>query len=105
MVTAVDRWLAQLFDRDHIDETCRVLAGASEVDEAAAARVEAAQRTLTQMLVKVLTGVLDPPPATLAAPWSYVDAVGAVTLVAVSAAAAGAIRLTCRPAVAVVRDL
>lgn len=43
---AVDRWLGRLFDAGHIDETCRLLAGADEIDEAAAARVEAAQRAL-----------------------------------------------------------
>ncbi|MHB8466516.1 MAG: recombinase family protein [Acidimicrobiales bacterium] len=47
IVAALDRWLARLFDADHIDETCRILAGASEVDEVAAAKLDAARRQLT----------------------------------------------------------
>ncbi len=46
IVAAVDRWLARLFDSKHIDDTCRVLAGASEVDDAAAAPVESARHLL-----------------------------------------------------------
>jgi len=60
---------------------------------------------LSHMLVKVLTGVFDPPPASLAVPWSYLATVGAVALVSVSVTAVGAIRATQRPVVAVVRDL
>ncbi len=33
---------------------------------------------LTQMLIKVLTGVFDPPPATLAVPWPYLAAVAVI---------------------------
>src|SRR5205814_7633084 len=46
IVSALDSWLGQLFDRDHIDETCRLLATVSEVDEHLAAQVEAARRQL-----------------------------------------------------------
>ncbi len=60
---------------------------------------------LSHMLVKVLTGVFDPPPAALAVPWSYLATVGGVAIAAVSVAAVGAIRATQRPAIAVVRDL
>jgi putative ABC transport system permease protein len=42
------------------------------------------------VLVKLLTGVFDPPPETLAIPWSYLSALIAVTVIAVSAAVAGA---------------
>ncbi len=60
---------------------------------------------LTHMLVKVLTGVFDPPPAALAVPWGYLATVGGVAIAAVGVAAATAIRATQRPATAVVRDL
>ena len=60
---------------------------------------------LSQMLVKVLTGVFDPPPAALAVPWAYLATVGGVAIAAVVIAAAGAIRATQRPAIAVIRDL
>ena len=48
IVTALDGWLARLFDAEHIDATCAVLAGASEVDEATAARRDAARRQLAE---------------------------------------------------------
>ncbi len=60
---------------------------------------------LSHMLVKVLTGVFDPPPAALAVPWSYLITVGGVTVAATALAAIGAIRVTRRPATAVIRDL
>lgn len=60
---------------------------------------------LSRMLVKVLTGVFDPPPAALAVPWSYLGTVTAVAIGAVVIAALGAIRATRRPAVAILRDL
>jgi site-specific DNA recombinase len=34
----VDEWLAELFDDEHVDDTCRVLADATEVDPDEAAR-------------------------------------------------------------------
>ncbi|MEA2472409.1 MAG: putative transport system permease protein, partial [Thermoleophilaceae bacterium] len=43
------------------------------------------------MLVKVLTGVFDPPPDTLAIPWTYLG--GVIGLVLVAVAAAGALTL------------
>src|SRR5438445_1347202 len=46
IVAALDRWLAKLFDAQHIDDTCRMLADASEVDERVVAQVEAARRQL-----------------------------------------------------------
>ncbi|MFK0044593.1 ABC transporter permease [Streptomyces sp. NPDC090741] len=53
--------------------------------------------SLSQMLVKVLTGVFDPPPATTAVPWTY--------LVLTAAAALNAARRSSRPAVEELREL
>ena len=39
------------------------------------------------MLVKVLTGVFDPPPDALAVPWGYLAALAAVGVAAVAARA------------------
>jgi len=60
---------------------------------------------LSIVLVKVLTGVFDPPPAALSVPWSYLTAVGAIALAAVVLTAAVAIRMMQQPVVAVIRDL
>ena len=60
---------------------------------------------LAEMLVKVLTGVFDPPPASLAVPWSYLAAFVATAIGAVVVAAGGAIRSTSRAPIAVLRDL
>lgn len=60
---------------------------------------------LAVMLVKVLAGVFDPPPATLAVPWSYLGSFVGVALVAVAVAAYGTITAIRRPAIALVRDL
>lgn len=46
IVPELDRWLAQLFDAEHIDETCAVLAGAPGTADEDIARAEAAQRKL-----------------------------------------------------------
>jgi site-specific DNA recombinase len=53
IVAAGDRWLARLFDPDHIDETCRALAGAGEIDEAAAAQIESARRQLADCHIRL----------------------------------------------------
>jgi putative ABC transport system permease protein len=42
---------------------------------------------LTQMLVKVLTGVFDPPPAHLAHPWTYLTLIAVATVAAAASAA------------------
>ena len=60
---------------------------------------------LAEMLVKVLTGVFDPPPSSLAIPWSYLAVLVATTIAAMVVAATGAIRSTSRAPVAVLRDL
>ncbi len=60
---------------------------------------------LTEMLVKVLTGVFDPPPAALAVPWGYLAAsVGAVILALATATMLSA-RSSTRPAVEELREL
>lgn len=46
LVPALDRWLAQVFDEEHLDATCEALAMASAPDDGAVARAEAARRKL-----------------------------------------------------------
>jgi putative ABC transport system permease protein len=60
---------------------------------------------LSLMLVKVLTGVFDPPPSVIAVPWLYLTALGAITVAAFAAATAAAIRVARKPAITVLRDL
>jgi putative ABC transport system permease protein len=64
-----------------------------------------AAMALSRMLVKVLTGVFDPPPETLAVPWGYLLAVAALTCGAVLLAGAGTLRVLRRPAIEELRDL
>ncbi|MEU3843839.1 FtsX-like permease family protein [Streptomyces sp. NPDC028635] len=60
---------------------------------------------LSEMLVKVLTGVFDPPPASLSVPGAYLALTAAAALLAVLAAALNGIRGARRPAVEELRDL
>lgn len=60
---------------------------------------------LSQMLVKVLTGVFDPPPSTIAVPWLYLGVVALVTLAALAAVGSGATRIARKPPIAVLREL
>jgi putative ABC transport system permease protein len=60
---------------------------------------------LSFMLVKILTGVFDPPPQHLFFPWSYLGVVIVVTIGSVVVAAMATIAATRRPAVEIVRDL
>ncbi|MEU9154133.1 FtsX-like permease family protein [Streptomyces sp. NPDC048417] len=60
---------------------------------------------LSEMLVKVLTGVFDPPPAALSIPGVYLALTGAAALAAVLAAALNGSRGSHRPAVEELRDL
>jgi putative ABC transport system permease protein len=60
---------------------------------------------LSVMLVKVLTGVFDPPPAALAIPWAYLGTVTAATILALTVVTAGAVRAVRRPAIGVLREL
>ncbi len=57
------------------------------------------------MLVKLLTGVFDPPPEVLSMPWSYLAALVAVALVSVAMAVAGALREARVAAVQRMREL
>jgi putative ABC transport system permease protein len=60
---------------------------------------------LSLMLVKVLTGVFDPPPEHLSVPWGYLVVVGALVMVAVAGAGTIALRALRRPAIEELRDL
>jgi putative ABC transport system permease protein len=60
---------------------------------------------ITRMIVKVLTGVFDPPPTTLAVPWSYLGIVMVVTMTATFVAASRATSTASRPATELLRDL
>ena len=60
---------------------------------------------LSAMLVKVLTGVFDPPPATLAVPWAYLTAMAAIAVLAVAAACVGALRSARRAPLRALREL
>jgi len=60
---------------------------------------------LSWMLVKVLTGVFDPPPSVPSVPWGYLGILLALTLAAVLAAGALTLRRLRRPDIDVLRDL
>ena len=60
---------------------------------------------LSAMLVKVLTGVFDPPPATLSVPWAYLTLTAGVAIAAVAVAAGGAVRASQRAVVGTLREL
>ncbi|MEU6658082.1 ABC transporter permease [Streptomyces sp. NPDC046821] len=60
---------------------------------------------LSEMLVKVLTGVFDPPPASLAVPGTYLALTVSAAVAAILAAALNGIRSAGRPAVEELRDL
>jgi putative ABC transport system permease protein len=60
---------------------------------------------LAHVLVKILTGVFDPPPAALAIPWRYLTVVGALALAAGVAAGELTVRAARKPIVETIRDL
>ncbi len=60
---------------------------------------------LSVMLVKVLTGVFDPPPDTIAVPWLYLGSVTTLTVGALVAVSAVAVVAAHRPAITVIGDL
>jgi putative ABC transport system permease protein len=60
---------------------------------------------LSQMLVKVLTGVFDPPPSVIAVPWGYLAITVLAVLAALGIAALVSARASTRPAVEELRDL
>ncbi|KIF01941.1 ABC transporter permease [Streptomyces sp. RSD-27] len=60
---------------------------------------------LSHMLIKVLTGVFDPPPASAAVPWGYLAVTALATVAALTAAALNAARRSVRPPVEELREL
>jgi putative ABC transport system permease protein len=60
---------------------------------------------LTRMLIKVLTGVFDPPPDFLSIPWTYLGGVLGLTIGAVVIAGMLTLRALRRPAIEELRDL
>jgi putative ABC transport system permease protein len=60
---------------------------------------------ISRMLVKVLTGVFDPPPDALAVPWVYLLVVAALVVGTVAAAGTLALRALRRPPIEELRDL
>jgi putative ABC transport system permease protein len=79
-------------------ETCFVTAGGIALGGIAAA-------ALTWMLVKLLTGVFDPPPTRAAVPWMYLAELGTIALLAVVAAGVATLRALERPPLETLRDL
>jgi putative ABC transport system permease protein len=60
---------------------------------------------ITVLLVKVLTGVFDPPPDHMSVPWGYLSAEVLLTVATVAAAGAITLRRLRRPAIEELRDL
>ena len=60
---------------------------------------------LSQMLVKVLTGVFDPPPTSLTVPWAYLAAVGSTLVVVIVIVAATTSHLARRAPLTALREL
>lgn len=64
-----------------------------------------AATSLTLMLVKLLTGVFDPPPTSPSIPWAYLGVVGVVAAGAAATASIAAIHTVRRSAISTLRDL
>jgi len=60
---------------------------------------------LAQVIVKILTGVFDPPPEHLSVPWPYLGGLLVAVGAAIVVAGVGMLRATRRPAMSVLRDL
>jgi len=60
---------------------------------------------LSKMLIKVLTGVFDPPPAVIAVPWPYLALTLGAAAVSITAAALNSTRRSSRPPVEELREL
>jgi len=60
---------------------------------------------LSQMLIKVLTGVFDPPPSVTAIPWGYLTITVLAVVAALGTAAMASARASTRPAVEELRNL
>ncbi|PJJ06040.1 putative ABC transport system permease protein [Streptomyces sp. 2333.5] len=61
--------------------------------------------SLSEVLVKVLSGVFDPPPAALAVPWGYLGALAVAVAAALAIAAWTAVRHARRPPLTELREL
>jgi putative ABC transport system permease protein len=61
--------------------------------------------SLAWVIVRILTGVFDPPPDHLSIPWVYVSVVATAMVASIAVAAATMGRATRRPAVEILRDL
>jgi putative ABC transport system permease protein len=57
------------------------------------------------VIVKILTGVFDPPPEHLSVPWAFVAGLLASVGAAIAVAGVGMLRATRRPAMTIIRDL
>jgi putative ABC transport system permease protein len=60
---------------------------------------------LTRMLVKVLTGVFDPPPSVINVPWGYLLGVAALIAACLIAVTAGTLRVAARNLLPIIRRL
>jgi len=60
---------------------------------------------IAQVIVKILTGVFDPPPEHLSVPWAYLAALLVAVSAALAVAGVGMLRAIRRPAMAILRDL
>jgi putative ABC transport system permease protein len=60
---------------------------------------------LSLMLVAVLTGVFDPPPSSLAVPWSYLAGVAGLAVAGIAVAVLGIVRAAWRGGVEIIREL
>ena len=60
---------------------------------------------LSQVLVAVLTGVFDPPPAAITVAWAYLTAIALIASAALVGAAAGATRQASGPPTSILREL
>lgn len=82
-----------------------VLAEAAVLTTGGVATGAAVGWLLSQVLVTVLTGVFDPPPATLTIPWMYLGGTVLITIVGLGVATAGALRQGRRAPLSVLREL
>ncbi len=60
---------------------------------------------LTRTLVKVLTGVFDPPPSVITVPWPYLAGLSALTAACLAVVTSGAVRLSGRDLLPTIRRL
>jgi putative ABC transport system permease protein len=59
---------------------------------------------LSIMLIRVLSGVFDPPPDTVAVPWLYLVTLASATAAALVVVATSAVVLARRPAISALRE-